>query len=100
RTTAANGMLPDGNAGASGEDAVPGVADPAGTLEAIALYEKLLKDYPSYENSDQVLYQMSRAYDELGRTEEAMATMERLIRANAHSVHLDELQFRRGEFSF
>ncbi len=55
---------------------------------------------PSYEDSDQVLYQKARAYDELGRTEEAIETMERLIRANPHSEHFDEVQFRRGEFFF
>src|SRR5262249_9414622 len=41
-----------------------------------------------------------RAYDELGRTEEAIATMERLIRENPHSEHFDEVQFRRGEYFF
>ena len=97
RTTTEGGYS---SADAPSASALPGGADPAGPLEAIALYEKLLKDYPSYENSDQVLYQMSRAYDELGRTEEAMATMERLIRANPNSVHSDEVQFRRGEYYF
>ena len=29
------------------------------------------------KHNDQVLYQKARAYDELGRTEEAMETMER-----------------------
>src|SRR5260370_12843840 len=43
---------------------------------------------------------MARAYDELGRTEEAIETMERLIRTNAHSSHFDEVQFRRGEYFF
>src|SRR5260370_30360229 len=43
---------------------------------------------------------MARASDELGRTEEAIETMERLIRANPHSSHLDEVQFRRGEYFF
>src|SRR5678809_1779482 len=43
---------------------------------------------------------MARAYDELGRTEEAIDTMERLIRANPNSDHLDEVQFRRGEYFF
>jgi len=42
----------------------------------------------------------SRAYDELGRTEEAIETMERLIRTNPHSAHFDEVQFRRGEYFF
>jgi len=75
--TAGSGMPAGGSAGASRRARVPADVDPSGPLEAIALYERLLKDYPSYENSDKVLYQMARAYDELGRTEEAMATMER-----------------------
>jgi tetratricopeptide (TPR) repeat protein len=75
-------------------------ADPSAALEAITLYDKLLDQYPGYKDSDQVLYQKARAYDELGRTEEAIETMERLIRANPHSEHLDEVQFRRGEFFF
>ena len=84
------------------EVAIPsaGSADPEGPLEAIALYQRLLTEYPSYQNSDQVLYQMARAYDELGRTDEAIATMERLITANPHSSHFDEVQFRRGEYFF
>lgn len=89
-------------AGAEGAAPVPGLegADPQGPLEAIALYEKLLQEYPSYQNSDQVLYQMARAYDEIGRTEKAMEIMDRLIRANPQSIHHDEVQFRRGEFYF
>jgi tetratricopeptide (TPR) repeat protein len=74
--------------------------DPAGPLEAIALYDRLLTEYPRYENSDQVLYQMARAYDELGRTDEAMEVMRRLIDANPGSPHYDEVQFRRAEYFF
>jgi cellulose synthase operon protein C len=93
RTTAPAGVLASSNAAPSG-------ASPDGPLEAIALYNRLLTEYPNYKNSDQVLYQMARAYDELGRTEEAIETMERLIRTNPHSSHLDEVQFRRGEYFF
>jgi tetratricopeptide (TPR) repeat protein len=100
RTTAESGAPAAGNADASPAGAERAEADLSGPVEAIALYERLLKEYPSYENSDKVLYQMARAYDELGRTEEAMATMERLIRANPHSEHYDEVQFRRGEYFF
>ncbi len=100
RTTVESGIRSGGDADASHEGAVGADTDPKGPLEAIALYERLLAEYPSYENSDTVLYQMARAYDELGRTEEAMATMERLIRANPHSEHSAEVQFRRGEYSF
>jgi len=72
----------------------------SGPLEAIALYDQLLAEYPNYEHNDEVLYQKSRAYDELGRTEEAMQTMERLIAQYPTSGYLDEVQFRRAEFFF
>src|SRR2546428_502666 len=100
RTTAEAGILAGRNAGAPPAEPVRAGADPHGPPEAIALYNRLLTEYPSYKNSDQVLYQMARAYDELGRTEEAIETMERLIRTNAHSSHFDEVQFRRGEYFF
>ncbi len=100
RTTAEGAILAGGNGGTSPADVVRAGADPKGPLEAIALYDRLLTEYPNYEHSDQVLYQKARAYDELGRTEEAMATMERLIRANPHSEHYDEVEFRRGEYFF
>ena len=72
----------------------------AGPLEAIALYDQLLAEYPTYEHNDKVLYQKSRAYDELGRTEEAMKTMERLIAEYPYSRYIDEVQFRRAEYFF
>ncbi|MBT8342176.1 MAG: tetratricopeptide repeat protein [Desulfatitalea sp.] len=71
-----------------------------GALEAIALYQRLLDGYPTYGRNDQVLYQMSRAYEELGRIEEAMAVMERLVRGFPTSCYIDEVQFRRAEYFF
>ncbi|MGB5133453.1 MAG: tetratricopeptide repeat protein, partial [Steroidobacteraceae bacterium] len=65
-----------------------------------ALYDRLLAEYPTYEHNDMVLYQKARAYDELGRTEDAMETMDLLIRESPHSGHYDEVQFRRGEYFF
>ncbi len=100
RTTAEGGILQGSDPAASPTDAVRAGADPKGPQEAIALYDRLLTEYPNYEHRDQVLYQKARAYDELGRTEEAIATMESLIRANPHSEHYDEVQFRRGEYFF
>jgi tetratricopeptide (TPR) repeat protein len=72
----------------------------ASAREAIALYTKLLNDYPLYEHNDQVLYQMSRAYDELGQTKEAMGVMERMVREFPRSRYIDEVQFRRAEYFF
>jgi len=100
RTTAESGLQAGGNYDAGLPDAMRAGGDPTSALEAIALYDRLLTEYPAYEHNDQVLYQKARAYDELGRTEEALETMERLIRANPHSAHLDEVEFRRGEYFF
>lgn len=72
----------------------------AGPLEAIALYKKLLQEYPHYERNDQVLYQMSRAYEELGRIEEAMTVMNRMVAEYPGSRYLGEVQFRRAEYFF
>jgi cellulose synthase operon protein C len=85
---------------AADADAAHAAADQKSSIEAIALYNRLLTEYPDYKDSDGVLYQMARAYDDLGRTDEAAETMERLIRANPTSAHFDEAQFRRGEYFF
>jgi cellulose synthase operon protein C len=70
------------------------------TREAIKLYTKLLDEHPVYERNDQVLYQMSRACEELGRTEEAMSVMDRMVRDFPQSRYVDEVQFRRAEYFF
>jgi cellulose synthase operon protein C len=68
--------------------------------QAIALYQKLLAKYPHYERNDQVLYQLARAYDELGMTEKATATMSRIVKEYPKSRYVDEVRFRSGEFHF
>jgi tetratricopeptide (TPR) repeat protein len=68
--------------------------------EAIALYQKLLAKHPHYERNDQVLYQLSRAYDELGMTDQAMGVMRRIVRDHPKSRYVDEVQFRIGEYWF
>ena len=72
----------------------------AGPLEAIETYRKILETYPDFERNDQVLYQLSRAYDEIGQPDEAMAVMDRLVAGHPHSKYLDEVYFRRGEYFF
>jgi TolA-binding protein len=72
----------------------------SGPLEAIELYDQILATYPNYEHNDQILYQKARAYDELGRNDEAIAVIEELIAQYPHSKYIDEVQFRRGEYFF
>jgi tetratricopeptide (TPR) repeat protein len=71
-----------------------------GAREALVLYQKLLAEYPNYQRNDQVLYQMSRAYEELGQVDDAMKVMNNLVKAYPNSRYIDEVQFRRGEYYF
>jgi tetratricopeptide (TPR) repeat protein len=93
---------PADSAATAADRSVMGVGDleRTGAREAIALYQKLLNDYPVYQRNDQVLYQMSRAYEELGQIEEAMEVMDRMVREYPRSRYLDEVQFRRAEYFF
>lgn len=75
-------------------------ATSAGPLEAIALYDQILDAYPDYAQNDQVLYQKARAYDELGRVDEAIEVAALLAARFPNSRHLDEIQFRRAEYFF
>jgi len=72
----------------------------AGPLEAVDLYKQILATYPGYEHNDQVLYQMARAHDELGQTDEAIVVMDRLIAGYPDSGYIAEVQFRRAEYFF
>lgn len=72
----------------------------AGAKKAIKLYKKLLIKFPLYEHKDQVLYQLSRAYEEVGQIENAMKVMNQLITKYPHSRHFPEVQFRRAEYFF
>jgi tetratricopeptide (TPR) repeat protein len=73
---------------------------PAGPREAIETYRKILETYPNYERNDQVVYQMSRAYDEIGQPDEAMEVMDQLVARYPYSKYVDEVHFRRGEYFF
>jgi cellulose synthase operon protein C len=98
----AAGRQPIPAAAATADAPLEGVNDleRASAREAVALYKKLLEKYPLYDRNDQVLYQMSRAYEELGETEAAMTVMDRLVRQFPDSRYIDEVQFRRAEYFF
>ncbi len=72
----------------------------AGTSDAIKIYQGLIDKYPSFERNDQVLYQLSRAYEEVGQIENAMNTLQTLISDYPNSRHISEAQFRRAEYFF
>jgi TolA-binding protein len=72
----------------------------AQSSEAITLYTALLESYPSYKQSDAVLYQLARAYESNGQSEEALSALDRLVARYPSSRLIDEAQFRRGEILF
>ena len=59
--------------------------------ESIAAYQHLLAEQPDAAATDAVLYQLARAYESLGETDEAMAVLDRLVAA-----HPAEQPLRRG----
>jgi tetratricopeptide (TPR) repeat protein len=66
----------------------------------IGLYKQLLASYPNYAKNDLVLYQLARAYEADGQTEEALKTLDRLVTEYPQTPHYDEANFRRGETLF
>jgi tetratricopeptide (TPR) repeat protein len=68
--------------------------------EAIRLYGSLLKAYPNYPRNDQVLYQLARAYETTGQSDQALATLDTIVARYPQSRDIAEVQFRRGELLF
>ncbi|MGC4028391.1 MAG: tetratricopeptide repeat protein [Steroidobacteraceae bacterium] len=71
-----------------------------GGAEAIRLYSLLLQAHPDYPRNDQVMYQLARAYETTGQPEQALATLDEIVRRYPASRDIAEVQFRRGELLF
>jgi len=67
---------------------------------AVDLYQRLLEAYPDYRRNDTVLYQLGRAYETGGRTDEALEVLNELVTKYPDTALIDEVQFRRGEMLF
>jgi tetratricopeptide (TPR) repeat protein len=70
--------------------------------EAISRYEYLLNKYPDGPDTSDVLYQLSRAYEESGKSQQALTVIERLlVQEPGTSLRLyADTRFRRGELLF
>ena len=71
-----------------------------GYNSAVGLYQQLLEAYPDYRRNDTVLYQLARAYETGGRTDEALQVLDELVSKYPDTALIDEVQFRRGEMLF
>ncbi len=67
---------------------------------AVTLYQRLLEAYPGYRRNDTVLYQLARAYEIGGRTDDALEVLDELVVKYPATPLIDEVQFRRGEMLF
>ena len=66
---------------------------------AIDLYESLLQQSGA-ENLDEVIYQLARAYDVVGNTQQARHYLDRLVTNYPDSRFIVEARFRRAEMAF
>lgn len=66
----------------------------------ISNYQALLAQSPGGAQSDQQLYQLSKAYDLAGQTDQSLATIAVLVAKHPGSPYVLEAQFRRGELQF
>ena len=74
--------------------------DGAGYSNAVSLYQQLLEAYPNYRRNDTVLYQLARAYEVGGQTDEALEVLDELVQRYPDTPLIDEVAFRRGEMLF
>lgn len=74
--------------------------DAHGFDNAVGLYQTLLEAYPDYRRNDTVLYQLARAYEVGGRTDEALVVLNELVAKYPDTALISEVQFRRGEMLF
>ncbi len=71
-----------------------------GYNNAVDLYRRLLESYPDYARNDAVLYQLARANEIAGRTDDALKVLQNLVARYPNTPLIDEIQFRRGEMLF
>ncbi|MCH9696087.1 MAG: tetratricopeptide repeat protein [Gammaproteobacteria bacterium] len=74
--------------------------DNVGFDNAVTLYQQLLESYPDYRRNDTVLYQLARAYETGGRTDDSLEILDELVAKFPDTLLIDEVQFRRGEMLF
>lgn len=67
---------------------------------AVSLYNGLLDAKPNAPNNDRILYQLARAYQNMGELESAIQTLEEITRDFPGSTLQTDARFRRGELLF
>lgn len=68
--------------------------------DAVATFEAILKDDPTYAGADKVLYEWAWALEQQGKEKEAAGRFARLAKEHAESPLAVEAQYRVGEAAF
>lgn len=68
--------------------------------DAVQLFEDLLQSYPDFRRNDSVLYQLARAHEIAGNTDESLRVLNDLVKKYPNTPLIDEIEFRRGEMLF
>ncbi|MCW8880615.1 MAG: tetratricopeptide repeat protein [Kangiellaceae bacterium] len=68
--------------------------------KAIQLYKALLNEFPAYQYSDEVKYQLARAYSLNSEPESSLGILDQIAVTHVQSNSYVESQFRRGESYF
>lgn len=67
---------------------------------AILLYEDLLKRAGPNTANPQVIYQLAKAYESIGKQNKALQLLQRIVKRHPDVPYLGEVRFRLGELSF
>ncbi|MFT6113474.1 MAG: tetratricopeptide (TPR) repeat protein [Oleispira sp.] len=67
---------------------------------AIASYRDILEKYPNSPDNVEVLYQLAKAYDMEGQTQNALKMLERLVDRHPYYTNMAEVYFRIGDIYF
>lgn len=85
----------------SAQGAVVSDADFDRTVRStINLLEETLRDFPNAEGNDHVMYQLAKAHDQVGESEQAVAVLERMVAQYPATPYYIEAKFRIAENAF
>ncbi len=70
------------------------------TNKTIDLLNTSLKDYPEAKGNDKILYQLAKAYDQIGEHAATIDILSRLVEQYPKSPYYAESQFRLAEYYF
>jgi tetratricopeptide (TPR) repeat protein len=68
--------------------------------EALRKYEEILRDFPTYERKDEVLFAFAYNKAEIGQKEEAIAKYNELIKQYPQSKYVPDAYVQMGEYFF